>query len=68
MGNKAVVLGYLIPFLLFIAVLVISTSVGIREWIAGIASLGSLVPYYIILYLFRNYLNRTITFTLKYDA
>jgi sigma-E factor negative regulatory protein RseC len=68
MGNKAVFLGYLVPFLLFIAVLILTTSMGVREWVAGVSSLGSLIPYYIILYLFRDYLNRTITFTLKYNA
>lgn len=68
MGNKAVFLGYLVPFLLFIAVLILTTSMGVREWVSGVSSLASLIPYYIILYLFRDRLNRTITFTLKYNA
>jgi positive regulator of sigma E activity len=65
MGNKAVILGYLIPFILLISVLVIFTSLGIKEWITGLVALTTLVPYFIILNLFRNRLNRNITFTLK---
>jgi len=65
MGNKAVILGYLLPFILIVSVLVILTTLKVKEWITGLVTLSSLAPYFIILYLFRDRLNRKITFTLK---
>jgi positive regulator of sigma E activity len=65
MGNKAIILGYLIPFILLISVLVILTTLGVKEWLTGLVALSTLVPYFIILYLLRGRLNRKITFTLK---
>ena len=44
MGNKAVLLGYLIPFLLLVSVLILLMPSGFQEWIAGILSLASLAP------------------------
>ncbi len=63
-GNKAVLLGYFIPFLIVVAVL----GVGMQfmdEGKAGLLSLGSLVPYYAILYLTRHRQKKTFTFRLE---
>ena len=40
MGNKAIVLGYMIPFVLLISVLLIMNLLGAREWISGLVSTG----------------------------
>jgi len=59
MGNKAVVLGYMVPFIILLSTLIISNYSGAREWLSGLLALISLVPYYILLYLFRNRLRKT---------
>ncbi len=65
LGNKAVYLGYLLPFLLLMTVLIISNALGLKEWLSGILSLSILVPYYVFLYLFRNRLRRSFSFTIR---
>lgn len=65
MGNKAIVVGYLLPFILLIITLLILTSLSLAEWISGLISLAVLVPYYLALYLFRNKLSRTFIFTIR---
>jgi len=65
MGNKAILLGYLIPFVLLVTTLIISTVCMLPEWLAGILSLWMLLPYYFLLYLFRERLRRKITFSIR---
>jgi sigma-E factor negative regulatory protein RseC len=65
MGNKAVVLGYLIPFMLLLVVLILLNSLGFEEWISGLLSLSALIPYYCILFLFRDRLKRTFSFIVR---
>ena len=55
LGFKAVFWAYIFPFLLMFSTLII-TSGFLKEWIAGILSLFILVPYYFILYFFKNVL------------
>jgi sigma-E factor negative regulatory protein RseC len=64
LGIKAVVLGYLIPFLLLISSLLIMDSAGLSEWKAGLISVAMLIPYYFLLYFFRNRLKKSFTFEL----
>lgn len=65
MGNKAVLLGYVIPFLLLITVLLILSSHLEKEWITGLVSVAVLIPYYFILFLLRDRLKKVFTFTLR---
>ncbi len=65
MGNKAILLGYLLPFFLLITTLVICTVCSFPEWISGILSILVLLPYYFFLYLFRERLCRNITFSIR---
>jgi positive regulator of sigma E activity len=65
MGNKAIVLGYFVPFLLVLLALIVLTLFRLKEWQAGLLAIAILVPYFIILYLFRSKLQKTFTFTLK---
>ena len=64
MGNKAILLGYFIPFILFISTLLILSAYGLPEWITGLVSLLILIPYFIILYIFRERLRRTFSFSI----
>jgi sigma-E factor negative regulatory protein RseC len=62
LGPKAVFLGYIVPFLLLFATLIISLSLFKDEGLAGIASIAIVIPYYLLLYLFRERLKKTFTF------
>jgi sigma-E factor negative regulatory protein RseC len=53
-GYKAVMLFYLLPFFIMITALWFVIRLGYNEGIAGLASITLLVPYFGILYLFRN--------------
>ena len=64
-GFKALFYGYLLPFLLLLTVLIISTNITSNEGLSGLLSLGVLVPYYLVLYLFRNKLKKTFGFEIK---
>lgn len=65
MGLKAVAMGYVYPFLLLLAVLIGLISAGVSEMKAGLAALLSLLPYYLLLYLFRGKIGSSFTFSLK---
>ena len=52
MGNKAILLGYFVPFILLISTLLILSAFGLPDWIAGLVSILILIPYFIIIYLY----------------
>ena len=61
-ANKALLLGFGIPFLLLICVLLIALRFTSEEGIAALTALGSLVPYYFLLWLLRKKIPRQIAF------
>jgi len=65
MGFTALFLGYLFPLVLVIIMLIILSSVGVNEFISGVASIAAIIPYYSGLYFFRKRINKKFTFTLK---
>ena len=65
MGNKAVFLGYFLPFLVVLTFLFIFQGLHLPEWMSGLLSLGMLLPYYVLLYLFRDRLKRSFNFTIR---
>ena len=65
LGFKAVALGYVYPFLLLMIVLVGLLAAGAGALKAGSFALLSIVPYYLMLYLFRNRISSTFTFSIK---
>lgn len=64
-GSKAVILSYLVPLVIVITCLIIFSLLSINELAAGLVSIIMLMPYFLILYLFRKKINRSFTFTLK---
>ena len=64
-ANKALVLGFGLPFLLMIAVLVIVLRIADNEGVAALAALGSLVPYYLLLWWCRDKIQRDISFHIE---
>lgn len=61
----ALFLGYIFPLILIIVTLIVTTILGYSELITGGLSLGILVPYYFILFLFGKKLKKTYSFTIK---
>lgn len=65
MGYAAVLLGYLIPAILVVVILVILGSLPVSELIAGIGSIAALIPYYLILWFFREQISNKFIFNIK---
>jgi sigma-E factor negative regulatory protein RseC len=62
LGFRALFLGYVLPFLLVLTVLLIMTAAGSKELIAGLASLAVLLPYYAGLKLMRGRVEQQFSF------
>ncbi|MFH1360853.1 MAG: SoxR reducing system RseC family protein [Candidatus Omnitrophota bacterium] len=65
LGYKALFLGYIFPFLVVLMALIITSSITKNEVIAGVVAIAILIPYYLILYFFREKLKSAFIFTLK---
>ena len=63
MGFRALFLGYLLPFIIVVLMLIITGIMGFSELVSGLASLLVLLPYYFILYLFREKVNQNFIFS-----
>ncbi len=61
LGNKAVVLGYLLPFIILMITLITASSF-MNELLAGLAAVAILIPYYLFLFLFKERLSKTFSF------
>ncbi|MCQ2301504.1 MAG: SoxR reducing system RseC family protein [Bacteroidales bacterium] len=64
-GNKAAILGYLLPFALMMAVLFTLIGCGLGEGLSALCSLAALIPYYIILYLRRDKLKKQFDYEIE---
>jgi len=64
-ANHALLLGFGVPFLLLICVLMVSLKLTSNEGAAALVALGSLVPYYILLWLMRDKIQKQISFNLE---
>jgi len=51
LGLKAVLVSYVIPVLILLIIVVSLSMVSVSEWIVGLAALGGMATYYLILYL-----------------
>ncbi|WP_321306679.1 SoxR reducing system RseC family protein [Marinifilum fragile] len=65
LGWFALILAYVIPFVLVLLVLFIATAFTNDELISGLLSLAILPPYYIILSFFKGRLKKTFSFTIE---
>ncbi len=65
LGFKAVALGYVYPFIILMAVLIGLTAIGTNELKAGLIALLSLPPYYLVLFLARNRIGKSFTFSIQ---
>lgn len=60
LGLKAVFWAYIFPFILMFVVLIIASNF-LKEWIAGLASLFILIPYYTMLHFFNDSFKKAFT-------
>ncbi len=67
-GVRAVFFGYVMPFLLVFFVLLICNLFWKNELVVGILAIVALVPYYAVLYLFREKIKKIFVFRLKDDV
>ena len=65
LGLHDVLLAFILPLLIVVASIVTGTSMQWEETTSGLTGLLLLVPYYCILYFFRDKLKRRFIFTLK---
>jgi sigma-E factor negative regulatory protein RseC len=66
-GFRAVLLGYVLPLILLISVMIILASFSDSELITGTGAIASLIPYYLIIWLFRKRISKKFSFTIKPD-
>ena len=64
-ANKALLVGFGVPFLLLVCVLMIALRLTASEGVAALVALGSLVPYYFVLWLLRDRIQRGISFQIE---
>jgi sigma-E factor negative regulatory protein RseC len=65
MGYFALFLGYLLPLSLVVLLLVLLLIFSVNELLSGLLSIAVLIPYYMLLIVFRKEINKKFSFTLK---
>lgn len=65
LGFRALFLGYLLPFIVVLITMVIMLETTNKELLSGLVSLASLIPYYLIVYLTRDKIKKTFSFSVK---
>lgn len=65
LGMRAALLAYIFPFMLVLILILTLDSFHVNELITGLMSLLLLVPYFLGLYLYRDRLKKSFTFSLR---
>ena len=65
MGMKAVWISYVIPLLILMILILSLSSVTVHEVYAGLAAIGGVALYYLVIYLFRDKLAKDLVFYIK---
>jgi len=65
LGFKALLFGYVVPFFLVLVALFTLDAFIKNEVIVGIGALGTLVPYYLILYALKDYFEKVFSFKIQ---
>ena len=64
-ANKALLLGFGLPFLLLLVVLVVMLYLIHHEGLSALVALGSLIPYYLLLWFRRDSIKQQLSFYLE---
>ena len=62
---NALLLGFGLPFLLLMLILIVTLKLSGNEGVAAIAALASLAPYYLVLWLFKDRIRQRLAFALE---
>lgn len=62
LGWKAILYGFFLPFIVMVSVLFVSYALGSGETRAALYGIGSLIPYYLLLYVFREKIEKDFIF------
>jgi len=65
LGTWAILLGYVFPFLVLFLGLLVFVNLGLDQGLAGLLALLLLLPYYLSLYLSRNYLGSRFSYNIR---
>lgn len=63
-GFKAVLYAFVIPTLFIFAAIIVALNLGVSEPLAALTGMGTLVLWYIIIYMMRGYFDKVLTFTI----
>jgi sigma-E factor negative regulatory protein RseC len=64
-GFRALVIGYIIPFLVLVTVFGLATAAGTGELVSALLSLLAIGLYYLFIYLFRSIIGKKFEFKIK---
>lgn len=64
-ANRALLLGFGLPFLLLVGVLVVMLRLTSEQGLAALGAIGALIPYYILLWLMRDRIRQQISFRIE---
>lgn len=64
-GFTALFFGYVLPLILVLVILIILISASVAELTAGLSAIAVLIPYYGALWLFRDFIGKKFTFSIK---
>ncbi len=65
LGYRALLLGYILPFITVLIILITLTSLSVHELLAGLISIGAMAVYYLVIYLNKEKISRKFSFTIK---
>lgn len=65
LGLEAVMYAYLLPFVFLFTTLLLVFAYTENELVAAVSAIGSIIPYYAILFLFKNKFSKKFTFFIK---
>lgn len=65
LGSKAVVLAYILPFVLLMITLIAVYGLSNNELLAGLSAIGILVPYFLVLSLFKKKFKKEYEFRVQ---
>ncbi len=64
-GYKALLIGYVYPFIILFTALLSANTAGLSELGSGLLALGLLPPYYFFVYLFKNKISKNFNFSIR---
>jgi sigma-E factor negative regulatory protein RseC len=64
LGFRALFLGYVLPFILVLTILIVLTIITNNEAVAGISALSVLAPYYLVLFFIKDKIKKQFTFSI----